>query len=123
MELNFNSLFVAILLQTETMKQLLNTIFFVILCVNHNKATNITNSTNASILTNSSSNATTPTQLTTLYIGAFFDLGTKDGYGSLPMAEQAIGEINNNTDMLPGYRLELAVNSTQVSQSKFSNIC
>ena len=31
------------------------------------------------------------------------------------MAEQAIEEVNNNTDILPGYRLELVVNSTQVS--------
>ena len=93
------------------MKKHLATIFFVILYVNLSKAQ--ANNTNASISTNSSSNATTP--LTTLYIGAFFDLGTKDGYGSLPMAQQAIDEINNNTEMLPGYRLELVVNSTQVS--------
>lgn len=78
------------------------------------KATNMTNSTNASISTNSSSNAT-QVQLTTLYIGAFFDLSKKDGYGSLPMAQQAIEEINNNTGLLPGYKLELVVKSTQVS--------
>ena len=95
------------------MQWLFNTIFFVILCINLSQATNNTNSTNASVPTNSSSNATTP--LTTLYIGAFFDLGEKNGYGSLPMAEQAIEEINNNTDILQGYRLELVVNSTHVS--------
>ncbi|KAJ7372991.1 hypothetical protein OS493_015461 [Desmophyllum pertusum] len=94
------------------MKQILTTICFVILCVKLAQATNVTNSTNASVPTNSSTNAT---ELTTLYIGAFFDLGIKDGYGSLPMAEQAIGEINNNTDLLSGYRLELVVKSTQGS--------
>jgi len=93
---------------------------FIIICVTLflfaklTKATNVTNSTNASISTNSSSNAT-QVQLTTLYIGAFFDLSKKDGYGSLPMAQQAIEEINNNTGLLPGYKLELVVKSTQGS--------
>ena len=97
------------------MEHLFHAIFFAILCVNLSKAaTNFTNATNASIPTNSSSNATTP--LTMLYIGAFFDLETKDGYGSLPMAEQAIEEINNNSNILPGYRLQLVVNSTRVSE-------
>ena len=84
------------------MEHLFHAIFFAILCVNLSKAaTNFTNATNASI---------------TLYIGAFFDLETKDGYGSLPMAEQAIEEINNNSNILPGYRLQLVVNSTRVSE-------
>ena len=100
------------------MKQLLITISFVILCITLVKAaTNVTNSTNTSLPTNSSSNNTTP--LTTLYIGAFFDLTKKDGYGSLPMAQQAIEEINNNSGVLPGYRLELVVKSTQV---KYKNV-
>ena len=81
------------------MEHLFHAIFFAILCVNLSKAA--TNFTNASI---------------TLYIGAFFDLETKDGYGSLPMAEQAIEEINNNSNILPGYRLQLVVNSTRVSE-------
>ncbi len=94
------------------MKQIFTAICFLILYVTLTKAQNVTNTTNASIPTNSSSNAT---QLTTLYIGAFFDLSKKDGYGSLPVAQQAIEEINNNTKLLPGYRLELVVKSTQVS--------
>lgn len=109
----------------QTMKNLdLATIFVVIFCVNFSTAQlgNSTNATNASIPTNSSSNATT-VQLTRLYIGAFFDLGTKSGYGSLPMAEQAIDEINNNTEILPGYQLELVVNSTQVRDCVFLLIC
>jgi len=85
------------------MEHLFHAIFFAILCVNLSKA-----------VTNSSSNATT--RLTTLYIGALFDLETKDGYGSLPMAEQAIEEINNNSNILPEYRLQLVVNSTRVSE-------
>ena len=99
------------------MKQIFAAICFVILCVTLSKATNVTNTTNTSIPTNSSSNAT---QLTTLYIGAFFDLSKKDGYGSLPMAQQAIEEINNSTEVLPGYRLELVVKSTQVSYKNVS---
>lgn len=95
------------------MKEVHFAVFFLFVYVKVGQGTNITNSTNASIPTNSSINATTP--LTTLYIGAFFDLGSKSGYGSLPMAEQAIEEINNNTDILPGYRLQLVVSSTQVS--------
>lgn len=94
------------------MKQIFIAICFLIPCVSLTKATNNTNTTNTSIPTNSSSNAT---QLTALYIGAFFDLSKKDGYGSLPMAQQAIEEINNNTEILPGYRLELVVKSTEVS--------
>lgn len=97
------------------MKQIFITICFtVFLFAKLTKAANTTNTTNTSIPTNSSSNAT-HVQLTTLYIGAFFDLSKKDGYGSLPMAQQAIEEINNNTDLLPGYRLELVVKSTEVS--------
>ncbi|KAL9951711.1 hypothetical protein ACROYT_G044433 [Oculina patagonica] len=93
------------------MKQIFTAICFLILYVTVAKAqSNVTNTTNTSIPTNSSSNAT---QLTTLYIGVFFDLSKKDGYGSLPMAQQAIEEINNNTELLPGYRLELVVKSTQ----------
>ena len=96
------------------MKQILIIICFtVFLFAKLTKATNGTNSTNASISTNSSSNAT-QVQLTKLYIGAFFDLSKKEGYGSLPMAQQAIEEINNNTALLPGYKLELVVKSTQV---------
>ena len=109
----------------QTMKNLfLATIFVVIFCVNFStgKLGNSTNTTNASIPTNSSSNATT-VQLTRLYIGAFFDLGVKSGYGSLPMAQQAIDEINNNTEVLPGYQLELVVNSTQVRDSSVLFIC
>ena len=60
-------------------------------------------------------NITTNVNKTTLYIGAFFNLQTKDGRGALPMANQAIEEINNNTNLLHGYRLELVVNSTYVS--------
>lgn len=97
------------------MKQIFITICFtVFLFAKLTKAANATNTTNTSIPTNSCSNAT-HVQLTTLYIGTFFDLSKKDGYGSLPMAQQAIEEINNNTDLLPGYRLELVVKSTQVS--------
>ena len=94
------------------MKQVFIAICFLILCATLTEATNNTNITNTSIPTNSSSNAT---QLTALYIGAFFDLSKKDGYGSLPMAQQAMEEINNNTELLPGYRLELVVKSTEVS--------
>lgn len=72
--------------------------------------TNVTNVINPA---SNSSNAS-QVQLTTLYIGAFFDLSKKDGYGSLPMAQQAIEEVNNNTGLLPGYKLELVVKSTQV---------
>ena len=102
----------------------LRVVFFLILVAqlcgaagNFTNATqpNFTNSTNASISTNSSiySNVTTP--LTTLYIGAFFDLESKNGYGNLPIAQQAFEEVNNNKDILPGYRLELVPISTQVS--------
>lgn len=95
------------------MKQILIIICFtVFLFAKLTKAANATNSTNVSIPTNSSN--ATQVQLTTLYIGAFFDLSKKDGYGSLPMAQQAIEEINNNTNLLPGYKLELVVKSTQV---------
>lgn len=96
------------------MKQILITICFtVFLMTKFTKAINATTTPNANASTNSSAN-TTHVQLTTLYIGAFFDLSKKDGYGSLPMAQQAIEEINNNTGLLPGYKLELVVKSTQV---------
>ena len=78
-----------------------------------------TDVTNVTIPASNSSNAS-QVQLTTLYIGAFFDLSKKDGYGSLPMAQQAIEEINNNTGLLPGYKLELVVKSTQVGHK---NVC
>ena len=96
------------------MKQILITICFtVFLMTKFSEAVNATTIPNANTSTNSSTN-TTHVQPTTLYIGAFFDLSKKDGYGSLPMAQQAIEEINNNTGLLPGYRLELVVKSTQV---------
>jgi len=110
------------LLADQTMKQIVVTICLtVFLFAKLTKATNVTNSTNASISTNSSSNAT-QVQLTKLYIGAFFDLSKKDGYGSLPMAQQAIEEINNNTSILPGYKLELVVRSTEVSYKNVQTI-
>ncbi|XP_068676427.1 uncharacterized protein [Montipora foliosa] len=99
------------------MRQILSAIFFFILSVKLTQGTaNFTNATNASITTNSSSNSpNVTTNLTTLYIGAFFDLDSKSGYGRLPMAEQAIEEVNNNENILPGYRLELVPISTQGS--------
>lgn len=90
------------------------TVTVVICCATLTKALNTTNSTNSSLQTNSTNNNTTP--LTTLYIGAFFDLTDKNGYGALPMALQAIEEINNNPSVLPGYQLELVVKSTQVKR-------
>ena len=90
------------------------TVTVVIYCATLTKAFNTTNSTNSSLQTNSTNNNTTPP--TTLYIGAFFDLTDKNGYGALPMALQAIEEINNNPSVLPGYQLELVVKSTQVKR-------
>ena len=106
-----------IFLTDTTMRQILSAIFFFILSVKLTQGTaNFTNATNASITTNSSSNSpNVTTNLTTLYIGAFFDLDSKSGYGRLPMAEQAIEEVNNNENILPGYRVELVPISTQVS--------
>lgn len=96
------------------MNLILITVTVVICCATLTKAFNTTNSTNSSLQTNSTNNNTTP--LTTLYIGAFFDLTDKNGYGALPMALQAIEEINNNPSVLPGYQLELVVKSTQVKR-------
>ena len=96
------------------MNQIFITITIVICRATLTKAFNSTNSTNSSLQTNSTSNNTTP--LTKLYVGAFFDLTEKDGYGALPMAVQAIEEINNNPSVLPGYQLELVVKSTQVKR-------
>ena len=37
------------------------------------------------------------------------------GLGQLPAVEMGIDDVNNNPEMLPGYRLHLSVNNTQVS--------
>lgn len=95
---------------------ILRVVFFFILVVQLcGAAGNSTNSTNATFPTNSSSYSNITTPLTALYIGAFFDLESKTGYGNLPIAQLAIEEVNNNKDILPGYRLELVPVSTQVS--------
>lgn len=104
------------LLDPTMMSIFLRVVFFLILVVQLCGAVgNSTNSTNATFPTNSSSYSNVTTPLTTLYIGAFFDLESKNGYGNLPIAQLAIEEVNNNKYILPGYRLELIPISTQVS--------
>ncbi|XP_071809845.1 gamma-aminobutyric acid type B receptor subunit 2-like [Asterias amurensis] len=54
-----------------------------------------------------------------LYVGGLFPLSEKDGwsrffgYGSLKGVERAISDINNRTDVLPGYELVLIYNDTE----------
>ena len=51
-----------------------------------------------------------------VYLGGFFNLKHKDGYGNLPAAEIALKQINNDTKILSNITLSLiAKQSTQVS--------
>ena len=59
-------------------------------------------------------NSTTPSCNNCLYIGAFFNLNTQEGWSILAMAQMATDEINNTTTLLPHHKLELVVESTQV---------
>lgn len=55
--------------------------------------------------------------LTKLYIGGTFPNsgGSWDGgKGCLPAAEMALEDVNNRTDILPGYELQMIWNDSQV---------
>ena len=57
--------------------------------------------------------------LTKLYIGGIFPNsgGTWDGgKGCLPAAQMALEDVNNRTDILPGYELKMIWNDSQVCQ-------
>ena len=50
------------------------------------------------------------------YIGGFFNLNDKDGWGNLPAAELALRQVNENTTILNGTTVHLvAKQSTQVT--------
>ena len=57
----------------------------------------------------------------TLYIAGFFPL-SRDipqgslGRGVLPAVRLAVADVNNDTTLLPGYRLEMKPNDTKVGQ-------
>ena len=60
-----------------------------------------------------------------LYIGGLFPLSEKDGwsrffgFGGLKGVERAIHDINNRTDVLPGYELIMIYNDTEVRTIHF----
>ena len=69
------------------------------------------------------SNDTIADNRTTLYIGALFNLDVDPDWGILPMAQQAVREVNNNKAILNDYKLELVLNSTRVSLKHTSSGC
>ena len=56
----------------------------------------------------------------TLYIGGLFGLDTSRGgwnsAGIIPAVQMAIDEINNSSDILKDYHLELLIKDSQVSK-------
>lgn len=63
----------------------------------------------------------------TLYIGGLFGLDTSRGgwnsAGIVPAVQMAIDEINNSSDYLRDYHLELLIKDSQVRKKYFLRIC
>lgn len=60
----------------------------------------------------------TSASLKTLLIGGLFDIDTSRGgwnsAGIIPAVQMAFDDINNRTDILKGYRLELVIKDAKV---------
>ena len=68
-------------------------------------------------------NSTQCTLNSVVYLGGFFNLKNKDGYGNLPAVELAINQINNDNKTLPNITLSLVVKqSTQVILFKIMHL-
>ena len=55
----------------------------------------------------------------TLYIGGIFPMtgGWAGGKGCRPAVDMALEDVNNRTDILPGYVLEMVANDSEVSRT------
>ena len=71
------------------------------------------------VLTCFATNFPTDNAVKTLYIGGLFPMTSSTvasaGKALLPASELAIDMVNNRSDVLPGYRLQLVWNDTKVS--------
>ena len=56
-------------------------------------------------------------KLKTLYIGGIFPMtgGWAGGKGCRPAVDMALEDVNNRTDILPGFKLEMVANDSRVS--------
>ena len=72
--------------------------------------------------TTASNVSTAADKRTSLFVGALFNLDVQPDWGVLPMAQQAVREVNSNAHILPGYKLELVTNSTRVSLNRAGRV-